>query len=109
MIWATYWGNGVDEMETEDMREEGTANQNGDEFGNSGDDCGENLLVLSSSSTSESEDSILARWRKFQEKDHGKLAFKQRMRKIRREMDEYLAPGPDESAPGEDCSHGRGN
>ena len=64
-------------------------------------------MILTSSSSSESEDSTTKRWNKYQEKiekEFGGLTFKQRIRKMRRELDEYLAPKPDECAPGEELS-----
>ena len=75
------------------------------EGGGDGDD--KKLVILSSSSSSESEDSTTKRWNKYQEeieKEIGKLTFKQQIRKMRRELDEYLAPGPDECASGEELS-----
>ena len=71
------------------------------EGGGDGDD--KKLVILSSSSSSESEDSTTKRWNKYQE-EIGKLTLKQRIRKMRRELDEYLAPKPDECAPGEELS-----
>ena len=77
--------------------------QDQDQVEEGGDGDEDKLVILSDSSSRESEDSTLKRWNKYQA-EVGKLTFKQRMRKMRRELDEYLAPRPDECAPGEDLS-----
>ena len=71
-----------------------------------GDEDNYELMMLSNNSSDKSEDSTLKKWNKYQAEllaDAG-LTFKQRVRKMRRELDEYLAPSPDERAPGEDLS-----
>ena len=66
-----------------------------------GDGAGDEQQILSDSSSSDSEDTTEARWRKFKSET---LTLKQLRRKIRREWANWYTPDPDECAPGEKLS-----